>query len=442
MEASVFGLLGASALGALISALLGCLPALHIYNVAGIVVLAVTWSEGLGVAPEVMSCFMMGLVTGYAMVNTVPAIFLGAPDESAVFVTLPGQKLLGLGRGPEAAYLTGVGGLGGVLFLALAIPLAAPFLAGLRQLLSRHMFWILGLVLAFMVLSEWPKGGGRGISRLRRLHGGWKSLLAGIVTLLLSGLLGFILLYKPLIPLRSSFQNIMPAFVGLFALPWVLQNMTSRARVPAQRFPRTLDLSPRLWLRGVAAGAGGGLFAAFFPIVTGGIGGLIAGHATAQRDDRLFIVSQGASKVVYYAGAFLLLFVPALHLRRGGMAWMMSGIFQPRTGADFLMVLGALLVSGALSFLLLLLFVRLCVRLVERVDYRWVSVGALVLIVAIVIGITGPQGLAIAAVSTAIGLLPVTFGSRRMNCMGVLLIPVMLNMAGVGSEIAAFLGVA
>jgi TctA family transporter len=43
-------------------------------------------------------------------------------------------------------------------------------------------------------------------------------------------------------------------------------------------------------------------------------------------------------------------------------------------------------------------------------------------------------------VAGGIGLIPVLFGSRRMNCLGVLLIPITLNMAGVGPDIARLLG--
>jgi len=49
-------------------------------------------------------------------------------------------------------------------------------------------------------------------------------------------------------------------------------------------------------------------------------------------------------------------------------------------------------------------------------------------------------GLAICAVATGIGLIPVLWGSRRMNCMGVLLLPIALNMVGAGDVVARFLG--
>ena len=42
--------------------------------------------------------------------------------------------------------------------------------------------------------------------------------------------------------------------------------------------------------------------------------------------------------------------------------------------------------------------------------------------------------------SDRIGLIPVLWGSRRMNAMGVLLLPIALNMAGAGDTVARWLG--
>ncbi|HHN94227.1 MAG TPA: hypothetical protein ENK17_05620, partial [Anaerolineae bacterium] len=274
----------------------------------------------------------------------------------------------------------------------------------------------------------------------RRWWDGWKSLTAGLLTFFLSGLLGFILLYRSLVPVTVAYQNLLPAFVGLFAVPWILQNILSRVALPEQHIAATVDITPWLVLRGVFAGALGGLFAAFFPVVTGGIGGFIAGHATAQRDDRLFIVSQGASKVVYYVGGFLFFFVPGLHLTRGGMAWMLSSIWSSYTPQTYYTAVAAVLLTGLLAFFLLLLLTRLTIALVARVHYRWVSLATLVVLLLIVWGMTGWGGLLICAVATGIGLIPVLWGSRRMNCMGVLLLPIALNMVGWGAPLAAFLG--
>jgi putative membrane protein len=436
-EAAV--LLGAALTGTLFASVLSCLPALHITNVAGLLILLSARGQGR-IPDEVLAMFMLGLVVGYGMVNAIPSIFLGAPDESTIFVVLPGQRYLMERRGFEASVLTGVGSLGGLavlLLLAPAMPLVLPWV---RVIVGPHLHWILGAIIAYMLLSEWPKGSDRGKTRLAKLLDGWRSLFAGLLTFLLSGLLGFVLIYGNLVPVEMGFQNLMPAFVGLFAIPWVVQNLLSQTRMPVQVQGPSVDLSPGLIARGVGAGALGGLFAAFFPVVTGGIGGLVAGQATAQRDDRLFLISQGTSKLIYYVGALVFFFVPGLHLTRGGVAGMLSILYRPHRPATYWTAIAVTSICGALAFGLLLWLSRWASQLVTRVDYRLVSAGTLVLLVGGVLTVSGWGGLLIAITATAIGLIPVLWGSRRMNCMGVLLLPLTIQMAGLGSIVAGWLG--
>jgi putative membrane protein len=387
-----------------------------------------------------MPFFMMSAVVGWAIINTLPALFLGAPDESAIFIVLPGQKYMMQGRGYEAAVITGLGALAGVTGLVIMSPIFFRTLPKLRQITSPHMFWILGLVIAYMLMSEWPKGSGRPKTGWGRFIDGWKNLFAGLFTFFMAGLLGFIILNKPLMPVKYAFQNIMPVFVGLYAIPWVIGNIFSKTEIPPQFVPKTVDFDHRFWARGGLSGFIGGMFAAFMPLVTGGIGGFIAGHATAQRDDRLFVASQGASKAVYYIGAFLLFFVPGLGLTRGGMAWMMRPFFQTLSYDQYWRMAGVILLAAGLSFLLLLLLSRLMIWVVNSINYRSLSVVTFFILIGVVLFIGGPMGLALMSVATGIGLVPVYFHSRRMNCMGVLLVPITVNMAGYGPDAARLLG--
>ena len=77
----------------------------------------------------------------------------------------------------------------------------------------------------------------------------------------------------------------------------------------------------------------------------------------------------------------------------------------------------------------------------SRFDYRRISAATLVVLVGIVLALTGWSGLLVAVVATGIGLLPVMWGSRRMNCMGVLLVPLTLSLVGLGPVAAGWLGV-
>ncbi len=424
--------------GTLLASTLALVPSLHVYNIAGIFILFALRVQNFIGADE-LAMLLLGMIVGYAMLNTISAIFLGAPDDSTVFIVLPGQKYLLMSRGYEAAVLTGIGALGGVVVLLVLSPFASTIFGTLRTILIPHLHWILGVIIVYMLMAEWPKGGDRGATGLARLWDAWKGLGAGILTFLLAGLLGLVLMYKSPVPVDMSFQNLLPAFVGLFAVPWVLENILSGTEIPKQHITNTFDAPPSMIARGVFSGALGGLFAAFFPVVTGGVGGYLAGHATAQRDDRVFIISQGASKFLYYVGAFWLFFLPAARITKGGMSGMLATIYTPQGTSLYYVAVAMIALCGVLSFFLLLGYARLAVWLVEKINYRYISFATLFVLIALVYSFTGLGGIAIMLVATPIGWLPVLWGSRRMNCLGVLLVPITLNLAGVGPTVAQWL---
>jgi putative membrane protein len=432
----------AAAGGALVSALISWLPALHVYNVLGLMMMALYALPGHGAAvpSELILPFMIGLVVGWAMLNTVPSVLLGAPDEGAIFTVLPGQKYLMLGRGHEGVMMTGIGALAGTVFLVLVMgPLAPKLLPIIRGVMKPHMHWVLWVIIVFILMSEWPKGGTLGPEGWHRFLDAWRGLAAGLLTFFLSGLLGFILLNRPPVDPDVAFQNILPAFVGLFAVPWCILNIMSAVNPPPQKMATSLAVNGDVILRGTIAGGLGGGFAASFPVITAGIGGLLAGHATAQRDERVFIISQGVSKQVYYVGAFMLFFVPGLHAARGGGAMMLRTFHTAGSYYEYFMALASIAIAGAVAFLMLGPMTKLVIKFIEKFNYRSASWLALLICLAMVVGITGWTGLAVMLVATGIGLLPVLFGSRRLNCLGILLLPFACNMSGLGPAIAHFL---
>ena len=427
-------------LGIGVATLISLIPALHIYNVMGLIIVAIL-SFGHFIPSEVIQYMFMAMLVTYSILNTLTAVFLSAPDESMIFVVMPGHKGLLLGKGYEVAMQTGFGSLLGILLLVLITPLSFSVLPQLRKLLTPHMHWVLGLIIVYILMSEWPKAMERKPAGWPRFLEAWRSLGAGILTFVLSGFLGLIVMNKTLIPLKSSFQSLLPVFVGLFAVPSVLLNIVSKEKIPEQHIAKSIDVNFEVSLKSMISGGLGGLLAALFPIVTAGIGGLISGHATAQRDERIFVMSQGVSKVVYYVGAFLLFFVPGKRMGKGGLVAMVSPFFTVHTKQEYWLAVGTMVLAAGIAFLALHFFSKLLAKIVHRVNYRLISWITLVILVLVVFIMTRWMGLFIMTVATAIGLLPVLFGSRRLNCLGVLLVPITLNMAGIGPKVAHWLGI-
>jgi putative membrane protein len=436
-------LIGYALLGTLIGSLVGLVPGLHVFNIAGAALLLYT-RDALLISNTALAFVMLGLVIGWSVVNVIPSIFLFAPDDAGAFMVLPATKMLLRGQGAEAALLVGAGTVAGLLALVALSPFLEDALRPIRAIIQPHIGWMLVTIIAFLVLGEWPRTDNRAPTPLGRLAAAWAYLGAALLTFTLSGLMGFVLMYRSPVPLESSYQNLLPAFVGLFTIPGLLQVFAFGQPIPPQAQPATQTtlqtLTPYQLLRGTLTGISGGLFASVLPVVSGGIGGLLAGHATSRYDDRLFLISQGASKVAYYIGSTLLLFVPGVGLVRGGLSWMLSSLYVPYGPRLYALVIAAIGLCGAASLVVLMGCVQMATRAVSRINPKPMAVAAMCIAAAIAFGFTGINGLLVMGVATCIGCIPVFVGGRRMNCLGIILLPITLNVVGVGADVARWLG--
>lgn len=436
MPSDILILLTCTLIGVLLGALLGLIPAVHIYSVAGTIVGATIIFDGTA-GVDAFVC--LGLLVGWVFAGNVPSIFLFAPDESSASAVLPATRMLLQGRADHALQLLILGALGGLLALIALAPISDVVLRPLLQIVQPHVTWMVPTVIVFLVLGEWPRVDETHPQPLHRLAVAWAYLGAGQLTFWLSGMLGMVLMYRSPLPLDAAQQNLLPAFTGLFTLPGLLQVMLFGRQPPRQALQNAAHGIASI-LRGVLIGIGGGLFAAVLPVVSGGVGSLLAGHASAQRDDEVFLVAQGASRISYMAGGYLLLFLPGVAVARGGMSALIVTRDAPDGWRMFWIAVCALAIGGIFAALLTLACGRACARIIHRIPTRPTAAAALFVAVAVTWQFTGVAGLGVAAVATLIGMIPILGGGRRMNALGVLLIPISLNLAGVGADVAQFLG--
>ena len=408
--------------GVCIGSVVGLCPAVHVYAIAaGLFALRERLPAALDTLQLTFLC--LGLLIGWTLSSIIPSVLLYAPDDAGALTVLPATKLLLLGRGREAIRLIGAGALAGTVGLLALAPLFEVTMRPLRQITQGHTTWMVAAITAFLVLGEWPRANELNPSPLKRLLAAWSYLGAGLLTFLLSGALGLILKYHSPLPAESSYQSLLPAFSGLFAVPGLLQIALLGAQPPHQSRTPVTDPEAGCVLRGALVGLAGGLFAGFIPVVSGGIGALLAGHAAAQRDDRQFLISQGASRMVYTVGGMLLLFVPGLALSRGGMSALITLHGAPSGPRIFWLALAGIALGTLLAYGLLETLAPLCVRIIHRAPLRVLALAMIAISCGVTWLATGVFGLLVQGVASAIGLIPVLFGGRRMNCLGVLLLP-------------------
>jgi putative membrane protein len=457
--------------GTIIGSILCIVPALHIYNVAGIAIMI--WMGAREIIPYYcIAPFFISLVVAFAFMNNIPMTFLNAADESAGASVLPSTDMVMRGRGVDATLLSGVGSLMGAFFLFALYPFFWFIWPYFAKIMGPHLHWVLGLIVAHYLMSEWPKGAGRGDTAWQKFREAWRNCFAGLLTFTLAASFGLIYTSKSILPAELSFQNIMPVFVGFFAIPSIVQNIiSSDFRMPEQYDSKNFNADKYDYAYGLLPGFVGGLIAAYLPAVTAGIGAMLAGHITNHRNldrtefrdpdspdilvsvhtpdlyyrqERIFLIAGGVIKVMYYVGAFLLLFVitelTPNGVGRGGLTFILKPVFSPERG-DYFIMISTILLSSCIAFLLLTYVTPLVARHIHKLDLVKMYWGAMVMILLIVYFMGGGiMGLAVTAVTSCIGMIPVFFGCRRSHCMAVLLVPILLNMAGYGDRIVMFLG--
>lgn len=268
---------------------------------------------------------------------------------------------------------------------------------------------------------------------------------------LLSGTLGFVVLNARL-PCDGFLPGLgesmlFPMLTGLFGLPTLLLSLSTR-RLP----PQDDTASEEGRVKPAVKGALIGCFVGWFPGITSTSGSVIANLGSEGRrvdpleSARRFIIS--VSAVGTSATVFNLTALAVIGRGRSGAMLAVKDLI----GREGLAALSTL-PSGELSLLLLSVLIASCVGYsatvwlgrsigvkLARVDTKKVSVGIVVVIVALVLLFTGIAGAVVLSVSLAVGIIPPLAGVSRVHLSGCLLIPIIIAFCGLEPEILRALG--
>ena len=103
--------------------------------------------------------------------------------------------------------------------------------------------------------------------------------------------------------------------------------------------------------------------------------------------------------------------------------------FVDRSVAERLVIsVAAILLSIVVGFALVLVVGDAYLEFVGRLPYWQLSVAVLALLLVLSYLFTGMVGIAIFLAATAVGMVPVQLGARRVHLMGVLIGPLLLGL--------------
>ena len=410
----MFELVIACLLGVGIGTITGMTPGIHV-NTAGAILLAVSTILLSFVSPEFLCVLMVSMSIAHALLEFVPSMLLGVPEEGTALTVLPGHKMVLEGRSKEAIRIVSIGGFGAIIVTILFLPIFAIVLPSTYELL-KPVTWILLLIASIYLIYK--------------VTSTLKGFLWSLSLFILSGILGWIIFQAPL----SSGISLMCVFSGLFGISTILFSLNDNSTIPHQNKFYDLDID-NTKIKSIITGGTTGAILGFLPGFGPAQGSVIAQSASGQpnNDDEnttnflLAISGLNTSDCLFSLIAIYLIGNP-----RSGIAVYMSYLISEFNLSHLIVFIFASLIAVSLSLALCLKLGDSFSKLMSGIDYRKLSIAVIVLQV-ILIYIFGlyyqaplPYLTLMLITSTAMGLLPHYLDVGKSHLMGVLIIPAII----------------
>lgn len=406
----------------------GLTPGLHVNNLAFLLAgLAGAVSEF--VAPAGLGLVMVTAAVTHTFLDILPSVVLGVPDESMALVALPGHRMVLEGDGREAVFLSASGSmLGAAVSFVLVVPLTAAMVVAYPSLDANIRYVLVGVVV-FLLLTE--RGGEVGTHERATGRGALAVRAKALVVLGASGLLGYyVLTLEPdagdAIVGEPTF--LMPLFVGLFGVPILAVSAFENAEIPEQK-PRAVSLPRRSVFVNAVGGGFAGSLVGWLPgvspaVATSFVQTLLPDSEDEPASMRAFVVA--VSGVDTSNAVFALLALYYIGLPRSGTMVALTRLDARLGFGDVVVYLVGIAVVSVAAFVATLALSGRAFGVVRRADYRVLSAFVVVMLVVLTFVFSGYAGLPILVAATVVGMVPNYTRVRRVNCMGALLLPLIV----------------
>ncbi|MBS3077319.1 tripartite tricarboxylate transporter permease [Candidatus Pacearchaeota archaeon] len=387
--------------GVLLGTFTGLFPGIHINLVAATLLASLGYFSR--VEPIVLVVFIVAMAITHTFVDFIPSVFLGAPEEDSFLAVLPGHQLLIEGRGFEAIVMTLYGGLAAlpiVLVFSFAYVL---FLPGIYEIVRIAIPYLLILVSLYLVLAEEE----------------W--ILSGAI-FLLAGFLGMFVFNLPVK------EPLLPMLTGLFGVSGLIVSLKSKVQIPNQKIKslKEVKLSRKDFWSSIAAGAFSAGVCSFLPGIGSGhaavMGSEISGSVKENQRSFLFLV--GMINTMMMALSFVTIY--AIGKTRSGAAVAVSELLGEMTSSDLAVIVAMVLASGVLAFFAGLQLAKLFSSRISKLSYRGLSWSVIGLLLVVNLFLTNALGILVLITSSALGVFCIQSRVRRIQLMGVLLVPTIL----------------
>lgn len=383
-------------IGILAGIITGLIPGVHI-NLISVLLISISGMLLRYTSPLVLCVFIISMSITHTFLDSIPSIFLGAPDSDQVMAVLPGHKLLLEGKGFEAVKLTTIGSLLCLLAGLCLVPLLIYVVPWIYEMIKNYVGYILIGFVGFMLLRE------------RKI---W-----GIIVFLISGILGWIVLNFP-----NLDNALFPMLSGLFGVSGLLLSLGEN-ELPFQDITNDIVLKGKDYFSSISGATISGWLTSMFPGLGSAQAAVLCG-VFLKIESYSYLVLVGGINTVNFLLSLVTLYT--LGKARNGAVIAVTQIIEKISLNETLLFFVIALIVGGVATLLALILARGFSFFVENVNYNYLCYGIIGLIIVMTFVLSGWIGGIILGVSTALGMIAPIKNVGRNNAMGCLLIPVII----------------
>lgn len=404
-------LIVASFLGIIIGCVTGMIPGIHI-NTAGAIIFASSTFLLSIFSPEFLCVVMVTMSISHAMIEFVPSMLLGVPEEGTATSVLPGHRMVLQGRSKEVIRIVAVGGFGAIMVIIFMLPFFSIVLPALH-VFSKSFTWVI-LLSASIFLTY-------------KLTRSFKSFAWSLLLFLLSGILGWVIFQTPI----SSSVSLMCVFSGLFGISTILFSLNDNSTIPYQYpfYELNLDINK---YKSIFAGGITGAILGFLPGFGPAQGTVIAQLASGANDNEdedtvNFLLATSGLNISDCLFSLMAIYI--IGNPRSGIAVYMSYLISEMSLMHLVIYIFVSLIAVSFSLVLTLKLGDSFSRLMAGINYRKLSIGVISLQILIlyifIFYYNAPIFYMTLALITSIamGMLPHYLGVGKSHLMGVLIIP-------------------
>ena len=398
-------------IGILIGTTTGIIPGIHV-NTAGAILFASSGALLTQVSPEFLCVLMVSMSIAHALIEFVPSMLLGVPQEGTATSILPGHRMVLEGRAKEVIRIVSVGGFGAIIVTIIMLPLFSIALPILHDTIKPYTWMILLVASVYLTYS---------------LTANFRDFLWSMLLFILSGILGWILFQTPI----TSGVTLMCTFSGLFGISTILFSLNDSSTLPHQNPFYELNIDYNKFKSIFAGGITGailGFLPGFGPAQGTVIAQAVSGTNDNNDDDTVnFLLATSGLNISDCLFSLMAIYI--IGNPRSGIAVYMSYLISEMNMNHLIIFIFASLLAVSVSLAVSLKLGDSFSRLMGMVDYKKLSSGVILLQILIlyifIFYYKAPIAyMTIALItSTALGMLPHYIGVGKSHLMGVLIIP-------------------